>query len=608
MKVPQSAAAANPQSATSITEGRPLATSSSVTPIVQQPIENNAKIPAWWTMPFREIGNIARAFWGQNRRVVQHLADKIKQRSLDVSAQQAQLAFARALCEARIGDVSTLDEIAALNSKIQILREGKGSTSGPEHERTRLLRGLADEALRKPCPRGLEDVYDRAQSASIALREQAATTQQSGKKLLPACWTERVRVLAGFAVVVCLLCAPIFLVARNPSPPPQPLRGNELIATKRAPVEAPLPPQGTVADLPVNKDTLIRTAEGIGATYDEALKDAFRKAIWQVVGVVVDAETIMKDDTIASDQVLTYANGTIKTFEEVSKLKDQDLFRVKIRAAVEKRRVFDNLKAYRVTEAAVKGSDLYGEIVTQMERAKNARALVARCLKGFPLNVMNAEIVGKPEVADQVGDRAKIRLRCHIRVSPQAYLRFVAHLMNTLEIVAKNKGTEIGFYRSSFGTLTESGQPHAVDVRHHCEDFVRKAGKDVYVLINVHRTQDNGRTEWTSYTLDNAVRPVLAQCCRNLQLKFTLLSESSELIAVQRMPAILHGNQSGWDYAVPTNAILGFHGAFVISPFYYMANTNGLYYWDGRNMEMTFDLALDEIRRIRDIRCELSQD
>jgi hypothetical protein len=35
-------------------------------------------------------------------------------------------------------------------------------------------------------------------------------------------------------------------------------------------------------------------AEGLGASPDEALKDAFRNAVRQVVGAVVDAETIVR--------------------------------------------------------------------------------------------------------------------------------------------------------------------------------------------------------------------------------------------------------------------------------------------------------------------------
>ena len=63
-------------------------------------------------------------------------------------------------------------------------------------------------------------------------------------------------------------------------------------------------------------------AEGAGTTADEALKDAFRNAVRQVVGAVLDAETLVKIDEIISDQVLTYSDGFVKTYEEISKTGD----------------------------------------------------------------------------------------------------------------------------------------------------------------------------------------------------------------------------------------------------------------------------------------------
>ena len=57
-------------------------------------------------------------------------------------------------------------------------------------------------------------------------------------------------------------------------------------------------------------------AEGVGATPDEALKDAFRHAVRQAVGAVVDAETLVKNDEVIDDQILTYSNGFVKKYDE----------------------------------------------------------------------------------------------------------------------------------------------------------------------------------------------------------------------------------------------------------------------------------------------------
>src|SRR6516164_7487637 len=56
-----------------------------------------------------------------------------------------------------------------------------------------------------------------------------------------------------------------------------------------------------------SKDRVI--AEGVGTTADDALRDAFRAAVRQTVGTMVDAETLVKNDTVISDKVLTYSDG-----------------------------------------------------------------------------------------------------------------------------------------------------------------------------------------------------------------------------------------------------------------------------------------------------------
>ena len=93
---------------------------------------------------------------------------------------------------------------------------------------------------------------------------------------------------------------------------------------------------------PINSHSTVKNqvviAEGVGATAEDAIKDAFRHAVRQVVGAVVDAETLIENDEIIEDKVLTYSDGFIKSYEEVvgsKKVKD-GLHRIKIKAQVER--------------------------------------------------------------------------------------------------------------------------------------------------------------------------------------------------------------------------------------------------------------------------------
>ena len=127
-------------------------------------------------------------------------------------------------------------------------------------------------------------------------------------------------------------------------------------------------------------------AEGVGSTPDEALKDAFRNAVRQVVGAVVDAETLIKNDELINDRVLTYCDGFIKTFDEVpgSKKTQGELHRIRIKAAVERQSVVAKLRAANVTVRATDGKGLFAEAVSKADGANNATVLLKAHSVTFP--------------------------------------------------------------------------------------------------------------------------------------------------------------------------------------------------------------------------------
>src|SRR5258708_5040066 len=92
-------------------------------------------------------------------------------------------------------------------------------------------------------------------------------------------------------------------------------------------------------------------AGGVGTSADEALKDAFLNAVRQVVGAVVDADTLLKNDEVVDDKVLTYSDGFIKKYDEIagSKTVTSGIYRIKIKAHIERRSVIAKLKAANIS-------------------------------------------------------------------------------------------------------------------------------------------------------------------------------------------------------------------------------------------------------------------
>jgi len=59
-------------------------------------------------------------------------------------------------------------------------------------------------------------------------------------------------------------------------------------------------------------------ATGVGTDADKALQNAFSQAIEQTVGVLVDAESVVKNDQLIRDEVLTFSRGYVENFAVVS--------------------------------------------------------------------------------------------------------------------------------------------------------------------------------------------------------------------------------------------------------------------------------------------------
>ena len=80
--------------------------------------------------------------------------------------------------------------------------------------------------------------------------------------------------------------------------------------------------------------TITVTAEGIGITDDEALKNAFKEAVYQAVGVYMISETKMKDDDI-SDKIYLNADAIVASHKVIVRRRNNDgSWYIKINAAV----------------------------------------------------------------------------------------------------------------------------------------------------------------------------------------------------------------------------------------------------------------------------------
>lgn len=179
--------------------------------------------------------------------------------------------------------------------------------------------------------------------------------------------------------------------------------------------------------------TSIVIAEGVGKDEKEARKAAFRDAVSRVVGTLIDAQTLVKNDEIISERILEYSGGFIKSYDVLKSEKtDGGLVRVRIKATVERVQLVGKLADAKVTIKEVKGTDLLAEKMTKEEARKNATELLAKLFEDLP-KCLQAEAVGKPRLND---NNDAVLIDFALGVDQKKYGEFVKKAMPLLEKLA----------------------------------------------------------------------------------------------------------------------------------------------------------------------------
>jgi|GEM_PF-2400284 len=298
---------------------------------------------------------------------------------------------------------------------------------------------------------------------------------------------------------------------------------------------------------PKKEQTQEVIAEGVGATTDEAVKDAYRNAVRQVVGAVVDAETLVKNDEIIDDKVLTYSDGFIKDYEEVdgSKNVKGGLHRIKIKAQVERRSVIAKLKAANVTVKEVDGKGLFAEAVTQLDAEKDAAALLQKQFEGFPQSCITATVIGEPKLVSQTGETGTVKITVQIEPDLKAYKAFSGKLVSILDKLAKEKGEftakyqkieHVGLdYMETSNRLDEWMPKLLTNPGAASSSSLRWKAEQVAIAVAVNRTKSADSLDYKYYSLDPSLETVLRRIAfRSGQCKLQLLDAEGAVVITYR--------------------------------------------------------------------------
>lgn len=183
-------------------------------------------------------------------------------------------------------------------------------------------------------------------------------------------------------------------------------------------------------------------ATGAGLDGDAALKNAFKVAVEEAVGTLVDTETIVREDDTIQEKILSASNGFIKSYDLIRQWNEDGLIRCRIEALVEIRQLKERLAAANISTLAVSGTDLAARVQTETSATEGAAAILGKRINDFPnrvLRIQGGEPV--PDVSKHQAGVTRLKIPIMISVDQAAYNQAVDELTAVLDKLALGKVT-----------------------------------------------------------------------------------------------------------------------------------------------------------------------
>ncbi len=195
---------------------------------------------------------------------------------------------------------------------------------------------------------------------------------------------------------------------------------------------------------------------GIGTTEDKAKQQAYRSAIQSVIGSMVLSETIVENDTLMRDKILSHSDGYVVKATQVGATRQlgDGLLEVTMRIIVKSEQLKAKLKAENITMAVIDGQSLFAQKSTQAEAKQDAAAIIKEKVKDLPANLLMAEanVQGSTQ-KDMGGGSVQLTIPLKLSVDAAKYKNFVTDLKGTLKKLGfkeKNVSVKLRKNRTSY--------------------------------------------------------------------------------------------------------------------------------------------------------------
>lgn len=200
---------------------------------------------------------------------------------------------------------------------------------------------------------------------------------------------------------------------------------------------------------------------GAGETADAARLDAIRNAVEQVIGTYVSSDTMVQNNALIKDEILSFSGGYVRDLRVVATERGEGLFRTKIEASVVSTKLKRKIQALNIATKTVDGGSLFGEALSRVSAAKSGSELLAKAFSKYPQAAYRSEM-GKPEITsvNHTTNMAKVKVNVKLSFDKE----FLAELETVAKTVAYKTLTNLDVSHWGYGDDPVSAQLKEGDI------------------------------------------------------------------------------------------------------------------------------------------------
>ena len=194
------------------------------------------------------------------------------------------------------------------------------------------------------------------------------------------------------------------------------------------------------------------TVVGLGVSPDAAEKQAITDAVRQAVGAYIDSDTLVQNEEVIKDRILTVSNGFVKEYKVIApaRKRDDGLFEIQIVAKVEINQLLAALKSTSLIHADLDGQNIWAEGVTKLQNANDSVALLQAKMPEYIRKLVKIQLYDskgqpidskEPALTTPNGEVLTLTWYVGFSVDREAYLKhFAPILVKCMQNITNSKG------------------------------------------------------------------------------------------------------------------------------------------------------------------------